>query len=207
MAAKLWKASSAATGRRSFFIIVIPFFQKVLSGIGGVFPAGPHEGVFAVIGDFRRFAHDNVSGKVKNAAPIAVGVDNAVLLQEVAGGVGVGQNHQVRGAVNKGEFETFFLFWKEHKDMLVALDRSGLIGNLFDTTVSLAMTEYDRVRAYLSDSYDEDKEAAYRFVISGLMTMMIDWYRGGFKESVDTMARAMVKIITHPLFENLSRTE
>ena len=107
----------------------------------------------------------------------------------------------------KDEFEAFFEFWKERKDTLVALDRSGLIGNLFDTTVSLAMTEYDRVRGYLSDSYAEDKQAAYRFVISGLMTMMIDWYRGGFKESVDAMARAMVKIITRPLFENLSRTE
>lgn len=120
----------------------------------------------------------------------------------------------VKSVVNKrdsvtirDEFQAFFEFWKEHKDMLVALDRSGLIGNLFDTTVSLAMTEYDRVRTYLSDSYADDKQAAYRFVISGLMTMMIDWYRGGFKESVDTMAGAMVKIITRPLFENLSRTE
>ena len=107
----------------------------------------------------------------------------------------------------KDEFEVFFEFWKEHKDLLVAFDRSSLIGNLFDTTVSHAMSEYDRVRGYLSDSYDEDKQAAYRFVISGLMTMMIDWYRGGFRESVETMARAMVKIITRPLFENLSRTE
>ena len=107
----------------------------------------------------------------------------------------------------KGEFETFFEFWKENRKFLTALDKSGLLGSLIETTVNFAMDEFERVRVYLSDSYDEDKMAAYQFVVSGLMTMMINWYRDGFKESVESMSRAMVKIITRPLFENLSRTE
>ena len=107
----------------------------------------------------------------------------------------------------KGEFEVYFGFWKGKQDILSILDRSGLLGNLIDAATGLAMNEYDYVRNYLVDSGDEDRIVAYRFVITGLMTMMINWYRGGFKESVETMSRATVKIITRPLFENLSRTE
>ena len=107
----------------------------------------------------------------------------------------------------KGEFEIFFCFWKERKELLFALDKSGLLGHLIESSVSFAMNEYNNVRKYLSDSYDEDKLVAYQFMISGLMTMMINWYRGGFSESVENISRATAKIITRPLFENLSRTE
>lgn len=107
----------------------------------------------------------------------------------------------------KNEFEIFFDFWKNKRDFLSALDRSGLLGHLIESSVSFAMMGYDDMQRYLSDSYDEDKRVAYQFIISGLMTMMINWYRGGFAESVESMSRATTKIITKPLFENLSRTE
>ena len=60
---------------------------------------------------------------------------------------------------------------------------------------------------YLSDSETAEKMIAFQFVICGLMTMMINWYRSGFAESVPNIARTATKIITKPLFENLSRTE
>lgn len=107
----------------------------------------------------------------------------------------------------KGEFEVFFSYWKDKREILAILDRSGILGRLIETATGFAMSEYDYVRNYLINSDDEDKLVAYRFVVSGLMTMMISWYRGGFKESVETMSRATVKIITRPLFENLSRSE
>ena len=107
----------------------------------------------------------------------------------------------------KSEFELFFKFWKEKKELLSSLDRSGLLGYLIESSTTFAMSEFNDVREYLTDSTDEDKMVAYQFVVSGLMTMMIGWYRGGFKESIENMARATVKIITRPLFENLSRSE
>ena len=107
----------------------------------------------------------------------------------------------------KNEFEIFFDFWKNRRDLLSAFDRSGLLGHLIESSVNFAMMGYDDMQRYLSDSYDEDKRVAYQFTISGLMTMMINWYRNGFAESVESMSRATTKIITKPLFENLSRTE
>ena len=43
--------------------------------------------------------------------------------------------------------------------------------------------------------------------VCGLMTMTINWYRSGFVESVPNISRTATKIITRPLFENLSRSE
>ena len=107
----------------------------------------------------------------------------------------------------KEEFCSFFNFWKDNSDILATLDKSGLLGRLIDSATGLAMNEYKDISGYLSDSDDEDKLVAYRFLVSGLMTMMINWYREGFKEPVETMSRATVKIITRPLFENLTRSE
>ena len=110
-------------------------------------------------------------------------------------------------ATLKSEFEMFFTFWKGKKDLLQTLDKSGLIGYLVENATSFAMSEFNDVRKYLTDSGDDDKMVAYQFLISGLMTMMISWYRGGFREPIENMSRATVKIITRPLFENLTRTE
>ena len=117
------------------------------------------------------------------------------------------QVNGMEGVTLKKEFDVYFGFWKSKADILAVLDKSGLIGRLIECVSGFAMNEYDYVRTYLSDTDDEGKMVAYQFLVSGLMTMMIGWYRNGFKESIDTMSRATVKIITRPLFENLRRTE
>ena len=105
------------------------------------------------------------------------------------------------------EFEGFFTFWKSKKDFLEAFDKSGLIGLLVESSTTYAMKEFCDVKQYLYESGDREKELAYQFVICGLMTMMINWYRSGFVETIPNLARTTSKLITKPLFENLSRTE
>ena len=105
------------------------------------------------------------------------------------------------------EFEYFFAFWKGKRELLAAFDKSGLTGLLVDNATSYAMEEFSSVKGYLYDSDERDKIIAYQFAICGLMTMTINWYRSGFAESIPNLARVATKIITRPLFENLSRTE
>ena len=107
----------------------------------------------------------------------------------------------------RDEFETLFNFWKNKKDLLEAFDKSGLIGLLVESTTNGAMERFGEIKRYLSDSEDSDQKNALLFAISGLMTITINWYRTGFAESVPNMARATTRIITRPLFENLSRKE
>jgi AcrR family transcriptional regulator len=105
------------------------------------------------------------------------------------------------------EFEAFFFFWKSKRVFIEAFDKSGLIGLLVESATTFAMREFGNIKKYLSDSEDREKELTYQFVICGLMTMMINWYRTGFVESVPNLARTVTKLITKPLFENLTRTE
>ena len=105
------------------------------------------------------------------------------------------------------EFEGFFAFWKSKRDFLEAFDKSGLIGVLMDSSASYALSEFSNIERYLSDSGEREKLITYQFVICGLMTMMINWYRSGFAESIPNLARTATKLITKPLFENLTRTE
>ena len=105
------------------------------------------------------------------------------------------------------EFEELFVFWKGRKDFLDAFYKSGFIGLLIDSSVEYAMREFGEVEKYLSESGRGEKMIAYQFVICGIMTMMINWYRSGFAEPIPSLARTATKIITKPLFENLTRSE
>lgn len=115
---------------------------------------------------------------------------------------GQGRDHKLRE-----EFEGLFTFWKSKREFLEAFDKSGLIGLLVESSTSYAMNEFKYVKKYLSDSGDREKVIAYQFAICGLMTMTINWYRSGFAESIPNLARTATKLITKPLFENLTRTE
>ncbi len=116
------------------------------------------------------------------------------------------ENNDVNHKISD-EFEVLFSFWKSKRELLTAFDKSGLIGLLIEKTTDGAMKRFSEIKSYLSDSVDEDKKIALIFFVSGLMTMTVNWYRTGFAESVPNMARTTTKLITRPLFENLSRTE
>ena len=105
------------------------------------------------------------------------------------------------------EFEDMFIFWKSKKDVLEAFDKSGLIGILVESATSYAMEEFYGIEKYMTDSTVREKEMAYQFIISGMLAMTINWYRSGFVETVPNIARTATRIITKPLFENLTRKD
>ena len=105
------------------------------------------------------------------------------------------------------EFEEFFIFWKSKKEVLEAFEKSGLIGLLIESATSYAMEEFSGIAKYMSDSSVREKEMAYHFAISGMLAMTINWYRSGFAESVPNIARTATRVITRPLFENLTRKD
>ena len=105
------------------------------------------------------------------------------------------------------EFEEFFIFWKSKREVIEAFDKSGLIGVLIESATVYAKNEFSYVAPYLSNSTIDEKTIAYHFVISGLLAMTINWYRTGFAETVPNMARSATRIMTRPLFENLTRTQ
>lgn len=83
--------------------------------------------------------------------------------------------------------EDFFRFWKEHRTMLDALNRSDLLDTLVGRTMAMAYhasklpPDGDGLR-WKSWKYITD------FSVCGLMAVMMGWYRTGFEESEAVMA-------------------
>lgn len=105
----------------------------------------------------------------------------------------------------RGEFEQFFLFWKEEKSFLEAFDKSQLIGLLVENSTNYAMSEFVNISKFLPGTDDREKIHVFRFTISGLMTLTISWYRTGFAESVPDIARTAARLISKPLFPDLDK--
>ncbi len=105
----------------------------------------------------------------------------------------------------QGEFEDFFLFWKEKREFLEAFDRSNLIGLLVENSTGYAMSEFVNIKKFLPGSDESERKHVFQFTICGLMTLTIDWYRSGFAESVPEIARTAARLISKPLFPDLDK--
>lgn len=117
-----------------------------------------------------------------------------------------GRRAKKKGTLHE-EFEELFMFWRSKKDVLDAFEKSGLIGLLIESATSYAMDEFSGIAKYMVDSEVREKEMTYHFVISGILAMTINWYRSGFAETVSNMAKTTTRIITRPVFENLTRKD
>ena len=96
-------------------------------------------------------------------------------------------------------FEKCFQFWKEQKPLLDALQRSGLSGYLVQRTVSSAMCQ--NFSSHLLRSHPTiNPQYATFFLISGVMSIMIQWHHSGCVESPEEMARTVSHLLTNPVF-------
>lgn len=101
------------------------------------------------------------------------------------------------------ELEEYFLFWYEKRELLSALDKSGLIGNLIERTVNYPIGDRIVIARFLPDDNDKVREIIFKFAFSGLVYTMIGWYRNGFDVSTREMAETACRLFREPLFPNL----
>ncbi len=101
------------------------------------------------------------------------------------------------------ELEEYFKFWHEKRDLLIALDRSGLIGNLIERTVNYPIGDHILIERFLPDDGENDRKRIFQFAFSGLVYTMVTWYRDGFKASTREMAESASRMLREPLFPAL----
>ncbi len=104
------------------------------------------------------------------------------------------------GAIDGTGLESFFLFWREQKLLLDALQRSGLSNALIGRTIDYALTE-GRMQHIAAPVQMGEREYTVLFAVSGLMTMVVRWHHSGYREPVQQMARMAERVLTRPLFE------
>lgn len=96
------------------------------------------------------------------------------------------------------ETEHFYRFWMQQKPILDALEFSGLSGVLLERAISGIDSGTILKRLADKNSEFEQRQIA-RFVVSGLMIMMVNWHHDGYRESPREMAELTVRMITRPL--------
>lgn len=96
------------------------------------------------------------------------------------------------------DLDKYFLFWYEHRDLLDALDRSGLSGILVERATGFALRERMMPRYMLS--WDANLQGiAMSFAICGLMSMVIQWHHQNFPLSPSEMTRLAASLLSTPL--------
>ena len=108
----------------------------------------------------------------------------------------------LRGGTPTNDLERFFLFWRNHRNLLDAILRSNLGGMLVERAVSLAKQE-ELMPGYVREWEDTMKDVAMSFVVCGLMSMVLQWHREGYRIPTEQMAKTAVKMLSRPLIPNI----
>ena len=103
------------------------------------------------------------------------------------------------------EIEGFFDFWLRRRDLLAILDRNGKISKIIELSLRFPLESVVPMQRLLPDDEESMRERIYRFAIGGLISIVIDWYREGFKEPSADIARLAVRILTKPPFPSLKQ--
>ena len=97
-----------------------------------------------------------------------------------------------------GDLDNFFHFWYAHKELLDALQRSQLEGLLVQRATMLAQKEH-LMPGYIKKWTANVQQIAISFAVCGLLSMVMQWHRDGYRVSSGEMAKAATQLLTHPL--------
>ncbi len=134
------------------------------------------------------------------------GLLNALIKHTLDGYQNYYKNFKQAKRTIKLELECFFSFWlQEHiKIFLNAIIKSSLIGHLLKFSREIPNDAIDMAK-FLPDDNSWQRMHVFNFAISGLMSIMLDWYNGGCKQSISEMADVASRLLGKPLFPNLDK--
>lgn len=100
--------------------------------------------------------------------------------------------------LSKAHLVWFYEYWKSQRKLLDALTRSGLSSQLAERALFLSVDSqmFDIEVRRMPKSFAQIAET---FVIAGLMSLVLQWYLDGFRESAADMAEMTRMLLTRPL--------
>lgn len=103
------------------------------------------------------------------------------------------------------DLERMFLFWKEQKPLLDALERSGLSGILVIRAIDHAKSDVGNPSRFLPQKEKNAREHATMFGVCGLMSMVLQWHHNGYNMLPRELAAIAVQLMTEPLFASVDQ--
>ena len=133
------------------------------------------------------------------------GILQALILHVLQGYEEYSLTHTTNKRTIKNELERFFNFWitEPRKTLLKALIKSNLIDTMLKFNKGLPLAYFIDVKKFFPNESTETAKQILNFTISGLMSIMIDWFENGYRESPSEMATLACRLIEQPLFKNL----
>lgn len=104
------------------------------------------------------------------------------------------------------DLERFFMFWLEKRALLDVLEMSNLTGVLIERAIAQSLSENAFGTRFLERERDMH-EQVITFCICGLMSMVMQWHRDGFRQSPGFMAQTALRLVTKPLFPTADKPE
>lgn len=101
------------------------------------------------------------------------------------------------------ELAHFFQFWMAQKELLDALVRCNMSGMLVERSMAVATSMNGMPARFLPDDTPEVRRQVILFCVCGLMSMVLNWHREGYPQSVSQMASIAVRLICQPLFPHI----
>lgn len=104
---------------------------------------------------------------------------------------------------NFATFETlqhYFEFWYGQKNLLNALDRNDLGGILVNRAITLVRNN-SMLPGTVPSPPDQSLDYSITFFVTGLISMILQWHTGHFRESPHQMALIAADLLTRPAFE------
>ncbi|MBO5305504.1 MAG: TetR/AcrR family transcriptional regulator [Clostridia bacterium] len=101
------------------------------------------------------------------------------------------------------EMSGFFTFWYQKKSFLDAMNRSGLLPKVIEISLSFPINDYLIISKFLPHQTPWEREQIFKFTAGGLLILVMDWYKSGFKADIASMAAVAEKILESQLFSRL----
>ena len=99
-----------------------------------------------------------------------------------------------------GYMRFVFSYWKEQKQLLDALQYSGLSGILVQRAMEYAK-ETELWPLFMRTPAEQQRRSfTMLFTVCGLMTIITQWHHEGFGESVEEMAEIALRLVSEPLY-------
>jgi AcrR family transcriptional regulator len=90
-------------------------------------------------------------------------------------------------------------YWMGCKALLDALEKSDISGILIQRAI-LRAADLDSYPHFLQTAQKQLQEYGSMFATCGIVTMMVQWHRDGYAQSLEQMAQLMVRLLSQPLF-------
>jgi AcrR family transcriptional regulator len=101
------------------------------------------------------------------------------------------------------EMNEFFSFWYAQKHFLDAFHKSNLLPKIIEVSLNFPINEFLVVSKFLPNDSDWARTQIFKFTMGGLLLLMLDWYKDGFKTDVSAMADIAARILETQLFSAL----